>query len=70
MYDCDDLISCINKAKSEPLEMGIYGEDLAIRGLKSDMSHHFIKKFEQRLHLDKMVSVGFTRGSKKLECKI
>ena len=50
--------------------MGIKGEDLAFRGLESDTSHHFIKKLEQRLNLDKMVSVGFTRGSKKLQYKI
>ena len=41
------------KAKSEPLEMGINGEDLAFCGLKSNMSHHFIKKLEQRLNVDK-----------------
>ena len=40
-------------AKSEPLEMGINGEDLAFCGLKSKMSHHFIKKLEQRLNVDK-----------------
>ena len=70
MYDFDGFTSCIKKAKSEPLEMGINGQDLAFCGLKSNMSHHFIKKLEQRLKLDKMVSVGFTRDSKKLQYKI
>ena len=70
MYDFDGFTSCIKKAKSEPLEMGINGEDLAFCGLKSNMSHHFIKKLEQRLNLDKMFSVGFTRDSKKLQYKI
>ena len=54
MYDFDGFTSCIKKAKSEPLEMGIkYGEDLAFCGLKSNMSHHFINKLEQRLNVDK-----------------
>ena len=53
MYDFDGFTSCIKKAKSEPLEMGINGEDLAFCGLKSNMSHHFIKKLEQRLNVDK-----------------
>ena len=69
-YDFDGFASCIKKAKSEPLEMGINSEDLAFCGLKSNMSHHFIKKLEQRLNLDKMDSVRFTRGSKKLLYKI
>ena len=70
MYDFDGFNSCIKKAKSKPLEMGINGEDLAFCSLKSNRSHHFVKKLEQRLDLDKMVSVGFTRGSKKLQYKI
>ena len=41
LYDFDGFISCIKKAKSAPLEMGINSEDLAFRGLKSDTSHHF-----------------------------
>ena len=70
VYDFDGSISCIKKAKSEPLDMGINGEDIAFRGLKSDMSHHSTKKLEQRLNLDKMVSVGFPRGSRKPQNKI
>ena len=67
IYDFDGFTSCTKKAKSEPLEMGINGEDLAFCGLKPNMSHHFIKKLEQRLNLDKMVSIGFTRDSEKLQ---
>ena len=70
VYDFDGFISCIKKAKSEPLQMGINGKDLAFRGLESNTSHHFIKKLEQRLNLDKMAGVGFTRGSKKLQYEI
>ena len=40
MYDFDGFTSCIKKAKSKPLEMGINGEDLAFYGLKSNTSHH------------------------------
>ena len=70
VYNFDGFISCIEKAKSEPLEMSINDEYLAFRGLKSGMSHHFIQKLEQRLNLDKMVSIRFTRGSKKLQYEI
>ena len=41
VYDFDGFISCIKKAKSAPLEMGIKSEDLAFCCLKSDTSHHF-----------------------------
>ena len=62
VYDFDGFISCIKKTKYAPLERGIN----VFRGMKSDMSHRFTQKLEQRLNLHKMVSVRFTRGSKKL----
>ena len=47
MYDFDGIISCIKKAKPEPLEIGINGEYLAFRGLKPDMSDHFVKNLTE-----------------------
>ena len=50
MYDFHSFNSCTKETKSEPLEIGINGKDLTFCGLKSNMSHHFIKKLQQRLN--------------------
>ena len=70
VYGVYGFIYCTKKAKSGPLEMGINCKDMALRGLKFDMSHPFSMKLEKRLNLVKMVSVIFTRGSKRLVYKI
>ena len=58
VYDLNDFVTCVNKAKCKPILM----ENTEFRLWESGLSQHFLNKLPKRPYLNDMVCVIFKRG--------